>query len=63
MTHEVLSLRPDAPTRKSERRPSRPHPYRAVDHVREPQRVASRQLSDTGSYRAVGEAAVKPPAD
>jgi len=31
--------------------------------VREPQRVEPPQLSDTGSYRAVGEAAVKPPAD
>jgi FlaA1/EpsC-like NDP-sugar epimerase len=31
--------------------------------VREPKRVEPPQLSDTGSYRTVGEAAVKPPAD
>ena len=31
--------------------------------VREPVRVAPPQLSDTGSYRTVGGAAVKPPAD
>ena len=31
--------------------------------VREPQRVEPPQLSDTGSYRAVGEQAVRPPAD
>jgi FlaA1/EpsC-like NDP-sugar epimerase len=31
--------------------------------VREPQRVDLPNLSDTGSYRAVGEAAVKPPVD
>jgi len=31
--------------------------------VREPKRVEPPQLSDTGSYRIVGEAAVQPPAD